>query len=333
MAIKILNPVGFRLAPEDTLRRCVVARRGKLPGGNASEVSSSPTNAGVGAGTTRVAGIRLASSGGSGVIDAGGGAHGGVNNSNSNNKKPHKLGPEHVWWLVSPNTKQVLAAYIDPKYGNLVELPLPKCIEIWGYNPTMTAGAKASSCGGDNGGSGSAGGFEEGGIAGVGIGGKHDGSEDQEDINRNNRKGCDGELEGVDGGLVGTGGVEVQVDGMGVSIPWVPPKFTQWLTQRRKVRREICNMGRVGGHRNVVKLLSVLEFLQDSKSTLFLILELVTGGELLDHIRPIRDNGRGGDGVRSRGASAFRAEGAAQRYFGQLLSGLAYCHRQGICHR
>ncbi|CAM9144123.1 unnamed protein product, partial [Sphacelaria rigidula] len=33
VAIKILNPIGFRLAPEDTLRRCVVARRGRLPSG------------------------------------------------------------------------------------------------------------------------------------------------------------------------------------------------------------------------------------------------------------------------------------------------------------
>ncbi|CAM9966075.1 unnamed protein product, partial [Hapterophycus canaliculatus] len=82
VAIKILNPVGFRLAPAATLRRCVVARRGQPVGGGS----------------------------------------------------PHKLGPEHVWWLVSPNTKQVLAAYIHPRYGSLVELPLPKCIEIWGLN-------------------------------------------------------------------------------------------------------------------------------------------------------------------------------------------------------
>ena len=128
---------------------------------------------------------------------------------------------------------------------------------------------------------------------------------------------------------------------MGVSIPWLPPKYVQWLSQRRKVKREINNMGRVGGHRNVLELLSVLELLQDSKSTLFLILELVTGGELLDHIRLAgeeesrADVGGAGCGLRAKtkAASALRAEGAAQRYFSQLLSGLAYCHRRGVCHR
>ncbi|CAN0098931.1 unnamed protein product [Hapterophycus canaliculatus] len=145
---------------------------------------------------------------------------------------------------------------------------------------------------------------------------------------------------GIGGGTGGGGGgggrrgaFEVKVDGMGVSIPWLPPKYVQWLSQRRKVKREINNMGRVGGHRNVLELLSVLELLQDSKSTLFLILELVTGGELLDHIRLAGEEGRRARGFRTRTASALRAEGAAQRYFSQLLSGLAYCHRRGVCHR
>lgn len=112
---------------------------------------------------------------------------------------------------------------------------------------------------------------------------------------------------------------------MGVSIPWLPPKYVQWLSERRYVQREIHNMGRVAGHRNVLELLSVLELLQDSKSTLFLIIELVTGGELLDHIKA------GGSG--NREVSALSGEGATQRYFGQLLSGLAHCHRRGVCHR
>ena len=91
------------------------------------------------------------------------------------------------------------------------------------------------------------------------------------------------------------------------------------------MQREIHNMGRVAGHRNVLELLSVLELLQDSKSTLFLIIELVTGGELLDHIKA-RGSG-------NREASALAEEGAIQRYFAQLLSGLAHCHRRGVCHR
>jgi hypothetical protein len=57
-------------------------------------------------------------------------------------------------------------------------------------------------------------------------------------------------------------------------------------------------------------LFEVLEYVQDSKSTLFLALELVTGGELFDRIR----NGNG------------TSEATAQRYFRQLIDGVAYCH-------
>lgn len=286
VAIKILNPVGFRLAPALTLRRCVVARRGQpIVCGSAAEgvpsasgFSGGPASAGVAAG------------GATGLVGG----------------RALKLGPEHVWWLVSPNTKQVLAAYIDPRYGSLVEIPLPKCIEIWGLNPRTEP--LPSTCGSPNRESRSCAELKE-----------------RED---NASPGAEVEGGGADPGYE-TRGFEVQVDGMGVSIPWLPPKFVQWLAQRRKVKREINNMGRVGGHRNVVELLSVLELVQDSKSTLFLILELVTGGELLDHIRLLGEKG----GSRAREASALRAEGSTQRYFRQLLSGLTYCHRQGVCHR
>lgn len=210
-----------------------------------------------------------------------------------------------------------------------------KCIEIWGLNPRTDAPPSSSSStpscrspnanaefGRDS--------WRDHSAAGSGFDGES----------------ADGGLSGGPGietyggeGAGGGGAFEVQVDGMGVSIPWLPPKYVQWLSQRRKVKREINNMGRVGGHRNVLELLSVLELLQDSKSTLFLILELVTGGELLDHIRLAGEEesragaGAGSRRAKTRSASALRAEGAAQRYFSQLLSGLAYCHRRGVCHR
>lgn len=269
---------------------------------------------------------------------------------------------------------QVLAAYIDPRYGNLVELPLPKCIEIWGYNPqtdfsrsSSSSGTRDnSSAGGSSATTTATSGDPNSSVSAAGVGSPNNNASSRpsrvspsarregeqlpgsaggpvmsesrrEDHGRvvegsyDNGSNNDRSFSGPDATASGTGGVEVQVDGMGVSIPWVPPKFVQWLAQRRKVRREICNMRRVGDHKNVVKLLSVLEFLQDSKSTLFLILELVAGGELLDHIRPMPESSYGS---RSRiGGSALRAEGSMQRYFGQLLSGLSYCHRQGVCHR
>lgn len=221
-----------------------------------------------------------------------------------------------------------------------------QCIEIWGINPRTDAppwsSSSSPSCRSPNANAE----FDhdhdcwsDHAPASGGVGGGGGGGFDPESI--------DGGLSGSPGletysGGGGCGGsaggaFEVQVDGMGVSIPWLPPKYVQWLSQRRKVKREINNMGRVGGHRNVLELLSVLELLQDSKSTLFLILELVTGGELLDHIRLAGEGesraGVGGLTGKAKVASALRAEGAAQRYFSQLLSGLAYCHRRGVCHR
>lgn len=142
MAIKILNPVGFRLAPAATLRRCVVARRGQQVGGgggggasNSAAGSSSGSGVppegggGSGGGCCPSSSSTSGSSPGSSSLSPGGTVAGaGCTNVGGAGVagRPGKLGPEHVWWLVSPNTKQVLAAYMDPRYGSLVELPLPK---------------------------------------------------------------------------------------------------------------------------------------------------------------------------------------------------------------
>lgn len=138
VAIKILNPVGFRLAPAATLRRCVVARRGQLVGGGGG------SSGGGGGDTNGLGGGGVPPSDSSGPSSFSGSMGGGVSATGTGfssvgggsgrvgtagmgmGGRPCKLGPEHVWWLVSPNTKQVLAAYIDPRYGSLVELPLPK---------------------------------------------------------------------------------------------------------------------------------------------------------------------------------------------------------------
>lgn len=41
----------------------------------------------------------------------------------------------------------------------------------------------------------------------------------------------------------------------------------------------------VSNHPNVLRLEGVLEFIQDSKTTIFLCLELANGGELFDRIQ------------------------------------------------
>jgi len=69
-----------------------------------------------------------------------------------------------------------------------------------------------------------------------------------------------------------------------VTVPAVPPRYIRWLRQRRAVTKEIRNMMRIGRHKNVVHLFEVLELVQESKSTMFLVLEIVRGGELFDLI-------------------------------------------------
>jgi hypothetical protein len=42
---------------------------------------------------------------------------------------------ENVWWLVHPNNKNVVAAYVDPRFGGMRELSLKQCVDIWGWSP------------------------------------------------------------------------------------------------------------------------------------------------------------------------------------------------------
>lgn len=179
------------------------------------------------------------------------------------------LREDNVWWLVHPNSKQVIAAYEDPKYGTLREVPLPKCIEIWGWDG-MGGGNYDDTC-------------------------------------------CNDEVLEKLASL----SQPVIVDGIHVHIPRVPPKYVKWLRSRRSIYREISNMKKLGTHPNVIKLHEVLELIQDSKSTLFLVLELVTGGELFDRIK----------------VGCGTTEEVARRYFRQLLSGVGCCHARGVCHR
>lgn len=121
VAIKILNPVGFRLMTSDATQTCVVVREGERMDDE----------------------IKLG-------------------------LKP--MQEKHVWWLVHPNSRNLrtlqkdasklrqnkgssagyeldrgapdkglrlslLAAYMDPKTNKLKELPLTRCIEIWGHMP------------------------------------------------------------------------------------------------------------------------------------------------------------------------------------------------------
>ena len=86
----------------------------------------------------------------------------------------------------------------------------------------------------------------------------------------------------------------VNVRGQQVRIPTVPEKFVKFVQARRKIYREISSMARLGQARppcpNVLMLEEVLELINDSKATIFLVLEIATGGELFDRIKV--DEGR-----------------------------------------
>lgn len=100
-------------------------------------------------------------------------------------------------------------------------------------------------------------------------------------------------------------------------VPVIPPKFADYVRRRRRIFREIKNMRKIVHHRNVIQLYGVLELIQESKSTIFLIMELANGGELFDRIK----------------IDCGTREETAKFFFQQLLSGVKHCHDQGVCHR
>ena len=152
------------------------------------------------------------------------------------------MSAENVWWLLHPTSKQVFAAYEDPHRLQLRELPLPRCVEIWGLNP-------------------------------FGI---------DENSNQNSQP-DNVAIEGIN--TAEQGSRTVLVDGAKVTIPTVSPKYLHFLRSRQTVCREMNNMLLIGGHPNVIAMHEFLELIQDTKTTLFLVLELINGGELFERMK------------------------------------------------
>ncbi|KAG9394154.1 Protein kinase domain [Carpediemonas membranifera] len=80
----------------------------------------------------------------------------------------------------------------------------------------------------------------------------------------------------------------------------------------RRIKTEISVL-RMIGHPNVIQLKEVFA----SESRIFLVMELVSGGELLDRLALDR---------------VFPVD-VARKYMIQLLSAIDHCHKKGICHR
>lgn len=97
-----------------------------------------------------------------------------------------------------------------------------------------------------------------------------------------------------------------------VAIKILDKEKIQKQNMGAQIKKEISIMKMVK-HSFVVKLYEVLA----SRSKIFIVLELVTGGELFDKI--VRE-GR-------------FDEAMARFYFRQLVRGVKYCHKAGVCHR
>ncbi|EFN59208.1 hypothetical protein CHLNCDRAFT_138144 [Chlorella variabilis] len=81
----------------------------------------------------------------------------------------------------------------------------------------------------------------------------------------------------------------------------------------KNVEREIINHRMLSGHPNIVRFREV--FL--TSTHLGIAMEYASGGELFDRIVK---------------ANRF-SEDEARYFFQQLISGVAWCHREGVCHR
>mmetsp|Transcript_43746 Transcript_43746/g.70130 ORF Transcript_43746/g.70130 Transcript_43746/m.70130 type:complete len:824 (-) Transcript_43746:425-2896(-) len=79
------------------------------------------------------------------------------------------------------------------------------------------------------------------------------------------------------------------------------------------VRTEVTALQLIPKHKHIVNLIEVLE----SKLTLYLVLELVSGGELFDKIK----------------LEGKLNEDVARHYYRQLISALEFMHERKICHR
>ena len=97
-----------------------------------------------------------------------------------------------------------------------------------------------------------------------------------------------------------------------VAIKILDKEKIQKQNMGNQIKKEISIMKMVK-HKNIVGMIEVLA----SKTKIFIVLELVTGGELFDKIVQV----------------GKLNEDQARFYFQQLIEGVEYCHKLGICHR
>ncbi|KAJ7979954.1 Non-specific serine/threonine protein kinase [Quillaja saponaria] len=121
------------------------------------------------------------------------------------------------------------------------------------------------------------------------------------------------------GGLLGRGSfakvyhAKSLIDNTTVAVKIIDKPKTVDATMEPRIIREIDAMRRLHHHPNILKIHEVMA----TKSKIYLIVELATGGELFSKIAR---KGR-------------LTEQVARRYFQQLVSALEFCHRNDVAHR
>jgi len=103
-----------------------------------------------------------------------------------------------------------------------------------------------------------------------------------------------------------------QLTGHTVAIKILNRNKIKSLDVVSKIRREIQNL-KLFRHPHIIKLYQVI----NTPTDIFMVMEFVAGGELFDHIVK---NGK-------------LSENEARKFFQQIISGVAYCHRHMIVHR
>lgn len=106
-----------------------------------------------------------------------------------------------------------------------------------------------------------------------------------------------------------------EVTGQKVAVKIINKQLVDQSRDRgldKRIHREI-NIMKALDHANVIKLYTVSEDTQNW----YIVMELVTGGELFDYIV----------------AHGYLKENVAKRIFIQILSGVAYCHTMNVIHR
>mmetsp|Transcript_16516 Transcript_16516/g.23300 ORF Transcript_16516/g.23300 Transcript_16516/m.23300 type:complete len:1039 (+) Transcript_16516:267-3383(+) len=353
VAVKILNPVGFRLLSPDAVGDAIVVKEG-------IDIEDSVKNGThpitykhvwwlINPNSRNLRTLQRYSGSQSMPLE---GSSNSAKVSSSKRVDVDRGSPEKGLRL------SLVAAFMDPKTNTLKELPLTKCIEIWGHVPFSATDSQ----------------FEEMMVAIERVNSGQapppgaetdqemtgvDGTATKEGMQPSAPSRVGTEVSDAEGDTTTDASTVAPVDlknasrartglyraaastrqtlycpslNAYIAVPAVPPKYLRWLRQRRAATKEIRNMMLIGRHRNVVHLYEVLELIQDSKSTMFLILELVRGGELFDLISsnattPTKiDPSEIPDGWSS-------AEIGMRKFFVELASGIHYCHSNGIAHR